>query len=98
MAETIVTVMNIDVGPLGHIRVRQQERVMENEVQISRAFPTYTLCPGDSLAGKDAGVVAVATNIWTTEVMAAYTAKLATMHGPPEVARKRLIPGGWPRG
>jgi hypothetical protein len=41
---------------------------------------SYTLAPGDSLEGKPAEVVSIATALWTPEVIAAY----AAAHPSPE--------------
>ena len=74
------------VGTLKAVQVRKATVIKEDGTEISRSFNRYVLHPGtldDSdnlvdtdLSGEPAEVSAIATAAWTTDVKAAWKAKL----------------------
>lgn len=55
----------------------------DEEEEIERKFTRWALAPGDDLTGQDAAVAAAATELWTTQVIAAYQAEQAALYPPP---------------
>ena len=76
------------VGQYKHVQVRKATVIKKDGVELTRSFERYTLDPGklnDSdnlvdtdLSGQPAEVSAIATAAWTTNVKAAWKAKLIT--------------------
>ena len=74
------------VGQYKHVQVRKATVIKKDGVELTRSFERYTLDPGtldDSdnlvdtdLSGEPAEVSAIATAAWTTDVKAAWKAKL----------------------
>ena len=67
----------IEVGELGTIGLRTDTVVLDDGVELNRSFHRKVLAPGDDVTGEDAKVQAVANAVWTTEVVAAYSAAQA---------------------
>jgi hypothetical protein len=67
----------IEVGELGTIGLRTDTVVLDDGVELNRSFHRKVLAPGDDVTGEDAKVQAVASAVWTTEVVAAYVAAQA---------------------
>ena len=67
----------IEVGELGSLGIRSDTIVLDDGVEISRNFHRKVLAPGDDVSGEDAKVQAVASAVWTTEVVAAFVASQA---------------------
>ena len=61
----------------GTIQVRTATRVLEDGAVLSSAFHRHVLTPGQDLTDQDPKVVAIASAVWTPEVIAAYEAMLA---------------------
>ena len=61
----------------GTIQVRTATRVLEDGVVLSSSFHRHILTPGADITNEGAKVVAIATAVWTPEVIAAYEAMLA---------------------
>ena len=61
----------------GTIQVRTVTRIMEDGIELSKAFHRHVLHPGSDLTGEDASVVRVAEAEWTPEVIQAYKDKQA---------------------
>ena len=60
------------------IEVRGDHRFIEvREVDVGGNYHRYALFPGQDLTGQPAGVVAVAADAWTPEIVAAYAAHVA---------------------
>lgn len=68
------TIDQINVLEQGHIQVRRVDRILEDDVEISKSYHRHVLAPGDSLDGEDERVVAIANAVWTAEVIADYLA------------------------
>jgi len=64
----------------GTIQVRQAEIITKDGVEIARNFHRWVRNPGDATAQSDpAPVPAIATAVWTTEVVSAYQAAQAAI-------------------
>ena len=78
MALTKETVTDkIETLENGTIQVRTATRVLEDGAVLSSAFHRHVLTPGQDLTDQDPKVVAIASAVWTPEVIAAYEAMLA---------------------
>jgi hypothetical protein len=79
MALTKETVVDkIEVLESGTLQVRSATRVLEDGEVLSSSFHRHVLAPGADTTNEDAKVVAIATATWTTEVVSAYEAMIAT--------------------
>ena len=67
----------IEVGENGSLGIRSDTIVLDDGVEISRNFHRKVLAPGTDVSGEDAKVQAVASAVWTDEVVAAYVAAQA---------------------
>jgi len=67
----------IEVGENGSIGLRTDTVVTDDGVELNRSFHRKVLAPGDDVTGEDAKVQAVASAVWTTEVVAAFVAAQA---------------------
>ena len=67
----------IEVLENGTIQVRSAIRIMENGSVLSSSFHRHVLTPGQDLTDQDPKVSAIASAVWTPEVIAAYEAMLA---------------------
>ena len=62
----------------GSIQVRQAEIITKDGVEIARNFSRWVRHPGDTAAATDpAPVPAIASAVWTQEVISAYQAQQA---------------------
>ena len=74
------------VGIYKHVQVRKATVIKKDGVELTRSFNRYVLHPGTldasdnlvdtDLSGEPAEVSAICTAVWTTEVKAAWKAKL----------------------
>ena len=74
------------VGPYKAVQVRKATVIKKDGKELTRSFERYVLHPGDlddsnnlvdiDLTGQPAEVTAIATAAWTTDVKAAWKAKL----------------------
>jgi len=63
----------------GTLQVRQAEIITKDGVEIARNFTRWVRHPGDTGAHSDPSPVpAIATAVWTTEVVSAYEAMVAS--------------------
>ena len=79
------------VGPYKAVQVRKATVIKKDDVELTRAFERYVLHPGtldgsDNLVDTDlssepAEVLAICNAVWTTDVKAAWKAKLITDKG-----------------
>jgi hypothetical protein len=58
------------------IQVRMANIISRDEVEISRTYNRHVVVPGEDVSREDSKVQAVATALWTEEVIAAYRASL----------------------
>jgi hypothetical protein len=75
--EKNIVVGQIEVGENGSIGLRTDTVVTDDGTEISRSHHRKVLAPGDDVSGEDAKVQAVASAVWTDEVVAAYAAAVA---------------------
>lgn len=68
----------VEVTPTGYVNVRLAKQILDGETVKAQTFHRYCLAPGSDLTGQPEQVTAVATAAWTSEVVAAYQAQLAT--------------------
>ena len=78
MALSKVTVVDkIEVLEKGQVQVRTATRVLEDGTTLSSSFHRHVLTPGQDLTDQDPKVSAIASAVWTPEVVSAYEAMLA---------------------
>lgn len=73
----VVVIDKIEVLEDSTLQIRQATRVMEDTTELSSSFQRWVLHPGADTTGQDPKVVAIANALWTSDVVAAYQAKLA---------------------
>ncbi|AIX24087.1 hypothetical protein AAJ61_gp192 [Synechococcus phage ACG-2014j] len=64
----------IEVLLNGSIQVRRRDQILKDGVEIAATFHRHVVNPGDDVSNEDDRVAAVATTLWTEEVVAAYQA------------------------
>jgi len=75
MALTETTkVDQVELVETNHIQVRTATIIERDGEEISRSFHRHVLAPGDDVTNEDPKVQAVASAVWTEEVIAAYQA------------------------
>jgi hypothetical protein len=67
----------IEVLENGTIQVRCATRIDEDGTVLSSSFHRHCLSPNDDLTDQDPKVVAIATAVWTPEVVSVYEAQMA---------------------
>jgi len=77
LSKTIV-VDKIEVLERGQIQVRTATVVDEDGTELSRNFHRQVLTPGDDTTGQSDRVVDIAVATWTTEVVDAWDAFIAS--------------------
>jgi hypothetical protein len=70
----VVVIDKIEVLEDHTLQIRQATRILEDGVELSSSFHRWVLSPGDDVSTQDPKVKAIATAVWTTEVIAAYEA------------------------
>lgn len=66
----------ITVTENGTILYREATRIMKDNEQIAQTFHRTSLTPGQLLNGQPLQVVAIASTVWTPEVISAYERSL----------------------
>jgi len=66
----------IEVLLNGCIQVRRRDQILKDGVEVASTFHRHVVNPGDDVSNEDERVAAVATTLWTEEVIAAYQASL----------------------
>jgi hypothetical protein len=74
------TVSLVEVTPNGTIQVRLANQIMDGDTVKTQTFHRYCLAPGSDLTSQPDQVVAIATAVWTPEVIAAYEAQIANQN------------------
>jgi len=64
-------------GPYKIIRCRQATVISEDGVELSRAFHSAVISPGDDVSGESAETQAIVAAVHTQEIKDAYAAHLA---------------------
>ena len=79
MALTEKTIIDkIEVLESNSIQVRTATIIEKDGTELTRTFHRHVLAPGADLTNEDLKVQAIATAIWTEEIIAAYQASLNT--------------------
>jgi hypothetical protein len=73
--EKQTAVNQVTVQENGIILYREATRIIEDGTLLTQTYHRSSLTPGQDLTGRPAQVVAVATVVWTPEVIAAYEAQ-----------------------
>ena len=68
----------------GCIQVRTKNQILKDGVEVASTFHRHAIAPGDDVSNEDERVAAVATTLWTEEVVAAYQASLPEPEAEPE--------------
>lgn len=66
----------ITVTENGTVLYREATRILKDGEQIAQTYHRTSLTPGQDLTGQPANVAAIATTVWTDEVVAAYQAAM----------------------
>ena len=66
----------IEVLLNGCIQVRRRDQILKDGVEVASTFHRHVIAPGADISNEDDRVAAVATTLWTEEVVAAYQASL----------------------
>jgi hypothetical protein len=75
MALTEKTIIDkIEVIETNSIQVRTATIIEKDGTELTRTFHRHVLSPGDDTSAEDPKVQAIATAIWTEEIIAAYQA------------------------
>ncbi len=72
------------IPPYSIIQCREASIVLKDDVEVGRTYHRHARCPGDDVSGDCAELQAVATALWTAEVVAAYEAFQALQTPPTE--------------
>tara|TARA_Y100000004_G_scaffold43382_1_gene47492 strand:+ start:365 stop:610 length:246 start_codon:yes stop_codon:yes gene_type:complete len=78
MAITKRTELKEEILPNQIIQVRTTTVVEEDGVELARSHHRHVLVPGDDVTGEAQEVQDIANALWTTEVIAAYQASIAS--------------------
>jgi len=74
----------IEVLLNGCIQVRRRDQILKDGVEVASTFHRHVIAPGADISNEDERVAAVATTLWTEEVVAAYQASLPEPEAEPE--------------
>jgi hypothetical protein len=79
MALTEKTIVDkIEVIENSSIQVRTATIIEKDGTELTRTFHRHVLAPGADTSNEDPKVQAIATAIWTEEIIAAYSASLVS--------------------
>ena len=67
----------IEVVENGTLQVREATRILKDGDQIAQTYHRWSFAPGSDISEMPANVQAIATAVWTPEVIAAYEAQVA---------------------
>ena len=82
MAITKRTELKQEILPNKIIQIRTTTVVEEDGVELGRKHHRHFVVPGDDVTGEVAEVQAIASALWTDEVVAAYQASIADNNAP----------------
>lgn len=71
------------IPPYSILQCRRADIIERDGVEVSRSYHRHSKAPGDDMTGEPTEMQAVATAIWTPEVIAAYQAQNPIEPGPP---------------
>ncbi len=66
------------IPPHSIIQCREANIVLKDDVEVGRTYHRHCRVPGDDVSGDCAELQAVATALWTADVIAAYKASQTT--------------------
>jgi hypothetical protein len=69
------------IPPYSIIQCRRADIIEKDGVEVSRSYHRYVRVPGEDVSEDCAELQAVASSLWTPEVIAAYQADLAASAG-----------------
>lgn len=78
MAITKRTELKEEILPNKTIQIRTTTIVEEDGAELARSYHRHVVHPGDDVTGETQEVQAIANALWTTEVIAAYEASVAS--------------------
>ena len=78
MAITKRTELKEEILPNQIIQIRTTTIVEEDGVELGRSHHRHVVVPGDDVTGEAQEVQDIANALWTTEVIAAYQASIAS--------------------
>ena len=78
MAITKRTELKEEILPNKTIQIRTTTIVEEDGTELARSYHRHVVHPGDDVSGETQEVQAIANALWTTEVIAAYQASVAS--------------------
>lgn len=78
MAITKRTELKEEILPNKTIQVRTTTIVEEDGTELARSYHRHVVHPGDDVTGETQEVQAIANALWTTDVIAAYQASVAS--------------------
>lgn len=78
MAITKRTELKEEILPSQIIQIRTTTIVEEDGVELARSYHRHVVVPGDDVTGEAQEVQDIANALWTTEVIAAYQASIAS--------------------
>ncbi len=78
MTITKRTELKEEILPNKTIQVRTATIVEEDGAELARSYHRHVLHPGDDVTGEAQEVQAIANVLWTTEIIAAYQASVAS--------------------
>ena len=70
------------IPPYNILQCRRADIVEKDGVEVGRTYHRHVRVPGDDMTGECAEMQAVATALWTPEVVAAYEAHIAEQQLP----------------
>ncbi len=80
MALSETQAYKIEINESKNIGVRRADIVLKDGVEIARSYKRFLYNPGDDVTAEPQDVQAVASLIWTDEVVAAYEAAVAAAY------------------
>lgn len=83
MLEKIKVIDSINVTEVGILEIRTATKIMEDSVELSKSYHRHCLAPADDISGEDVKTQAIASAVWTPEVVEAYESMLASAASAP---------------
>jgi len=77
LASTTV-IDKVEILENGVVQVRQAQVITDSGNEIARNFSRWVLTPGEDVSTQDAKVKAICEAVWTSDVVSAYQAQVAS--------------------
>ena len=68
----------VELVQSNHIQVRTATVIEKDGTELTRTFHRHVVAPGADITNEDPKVQAIANAIWTEEIIAAYSASIAS--------------------